>query len=57
MTKNKKYIVHAQITIYKELEIEASCRSEALLKYIEALDAEYGWADFDTVSIDEESVK
>ena len=53
MTKNKKYIVHAQITIYKELEIEASCRDEAVMKYSEALDAEYGWADFDTVSIDE----
>ena len=57
MTKTKKYIVHTDITIYKELEIEASCRDEALLKYIEALNAEYGWADFDTVSIDEEDVK
>jgi hypothetical protein len=46
-----KYTVHAQITIYKELTVEASCRDEAILKYSEALDAEYGWADFDTVSV------
>ena len=49
-----KYTVHAQITIYKELTIEASCRDEAIQKYSEALDAEYGWADFDTVSVDKE---
>jgi hypothetical protein len=46
-----KYTVHAQITIYKELTVEASCRDEAILKYSEALDAEYGWVDFDTVSV------
>lgn len=51
----KKYTVHAQITIYKELTVEASCRDEAILKYCEALDAEYGWADFDTVSVVEET--
>lgn len=49
----KKYTVHAQITIYKEIEVEASCRDEAIQKYAEALDEEYGWADFDTVSVEE----
>lgn len=49
-----KYTVHAQVTIYKELTIEASCRDEAIQKYSEALDVEYGWADFDTVTVDEE---
>ena len=46
-----KYTVHAQITIYKELTVEASCRDEAIQKYSDALDEEYGWADFDTVSV------
>ena len=51
----KKYTVHAQITIYKEIEVEATCRDEAIMLFAEALDEEYGWADFDTVSVVEET--
>lgn len=49
-----KYTVHAQVTVYQELEIEASCRDEAIMIFNEELEAKYGWVDFDTVSVDKE---
>lgn len=53
--KNKlmsKYRVTAQVTIMVEKIIEADCRDEANMEFAKELEAEYGWADYDTVEIE-----
>ena len=47
-----KYRVTAQVTIVVEKIIEADCRDEAAMEFAKELDAEYGWADYDTVEIE-----
>ena len=46
-----KYRVSAHVTIMVEKIIEADCRDEANIAFAQELDAEYGWADYDTVEI------
>ena len=47
-----KYRVTSHVTIVIEKEIEATCRDEAIMKFGQMLDEEYGWADFDSVEIE-----
>ena len=47
-----KYRVTAHVTICVEMDITASCRDAANVKFAERLEENYGWADYDTVNIE-----
>lgn len=51
MKKMNKYRVTAHVTICVEMDITASCRDEANMKFAEKLEENYGWADYDEVHI------
>ena len=47
-----KYRVTAHVTICVEVDITASCRDEANMKFAESLEEAFGWADYDEVHIE-----
>ena len=51
-----KYIVHAQITIFQEIAVEAETEEEAVEAYKEQLEDLYGWVDFDTVYVNDKQM-
>lgn len=54
----RKFTVHAQVTIYEEREYEIDEETEDIFYELQTLfekdlDRDYGWADFDSVTIEE----
>lgn len=47
-----KYRVTSHVTICVEKEIEASCRDEAIIEFGKQVEEDFGWADYDTVSVE-----
>ena len=47
-----KYRVTAHVTICVEVDLTASCRDEANMKFAESLEEAFGWVDYDEVHIE-----